>query len=301
MLRNQLRRVADKIEKLSRNGGFHTNQYLRHTARCLEHLASLPLEVRGMRVLEVGAGIGDHSSYYMDRECSLTITEVRNKNLAFLRRRYPRADIQFLDMDHPQPLRQAPFDLVHCYGLLYHLQKPAEALAFLGDCCEKLLLLETCVSFGDQAELHFVKERRIDRTQAFSGVGCRPTRAWVFAQLQNLFEFVYVPRTQPNHENFPLDWTAPEQHGGDLNRAVFIASRQPLDNDLLVGYLPARQVRHVPRLETGRPSLYGLPLLLPSDRAPSGRRDQSLVHSLVLLARSIDGYLLRNTRPASRL
>ena len=48
------------------NTFFHP-QYVRHNARRLEHLASLRIPVVRMTVLEVGAGIGDHSHYYMDR------------------------------------------------------------------------------------------------------------------------------------------------------------------------------------------------------------------------------------------
>lgn len=51
---------------------------------------------------------------------------------------------------------------------------------------------------------------------------------------------VYAPLTQPAHEEFPLDWTAPRQPG-TLSRAVFIASRQPLDHPLLTTELPDRQ------------------------------------------------------------
>lgn len=78
---------------------FHSDHYLRHNARRLEHLASLRIPVAGMTVLEVGAGIGDHSHYYIDRGCSITITEARAENLDYLKRRYPDVHVRFLDMD----------------------------------------------------------------------------------------------------------------------------------------------------------------------------------------------------------
>jgi hypothetical protein len=67
---------------------FHTLHYLRHNARRLEHLASLQVPVAGKSVLEVGAGIADHSHYYMDRDCTITITEARKENLQYLKMRY---------------------------------------------------------------------------------------------------------------------------------------------------------------------------------------------------------------------
>ncbi len=223
---------------------FHANHYLRHNARRLEHLASLRLRVAGMSVLEVGAGIGDHSHYYIDRGCKITITEAREENLLYLRNRYPDCIVQSLNMDSPSRVEGSPFDVVHCYGLLYHLSKPREALAFLSQNTRRMLLLETCVSFGDKEEINLKGENQSCPTQAHSGTGCRPTRPWIFKELQGLFEFVYVPTTQPCHEEFPLDWTAPEKHHARLQRAIFIASRERLENDTLKTSLILRQTRH---------------------------------------------------------
>lgn len=222
---------------------FHTDHYLRHNARRLEHLASLKLRVAGMSVLEVGAGIGDHSHYYLDRGCSITITEARRESLSVLTQRYPGRDIRFLDMEWPTPVDGGPFDIVHCYGLLYHLSKPAEALEFLSQHTRKMLLLETCVSFGEDYEIHLTEEIDFDPSQAYSGMGCRPTRAWLFRELQRHFEYVYVPTTQPCHEEFPLDWTMPEQHANAIQRAIFIGSRSPLDNAALAPSLLPQQAR----------------------------------------------------------
>ncbi len=224
---------------------FHSNHYLRHTARRLEHLASLRIPVEGMSVLEVGAGIGDHSNYYIDRGCRITITEARTKNLDYLRRRYPNCHVQFLDLDSPSHIEGSPFDVVHCYGLLYHLSKPQKALSFLSQNTNKVLFLETCVSYGENEEINLTEEHQSNPTQAYSGTGCRPTRAWLYRELQNLFEYVYLPATQPWHEEFPLDWsTIPERHEANLQRAIFIASRERLENDKLTPSLVLQQTRH---------------------------------------------------------
>lgn len=222
---------------------FHANHYLHHNARRLEHLASLRIPVAGMSVLEVGAGIGDHSHYYMDRGCRITITEVREENLSYLRKRYPHCSVQFLDMESPTHVEGSLFDVVHCYGLLYHLSKPKQALTFLSQ-NTKTLFLETCVSFGESEEINLLGEPQSDPTQAYSGMGCRPTRAWLFTELQSLFKYVYLPKTQPCHIEFPLDWTAPEKHKGGLQRAIFIASHERLENETLTSSLVLQQTRH---------------------------------------------------------
>ncbi len=244
-----LRELARALQRaLPRPAGpaldFHADGYLRHNARRLEHLASLGLPVAGKTVLELGAGIGDHSHYYLDRGCRVTITEPRAANLRRLRRRYPDGDVRRFDVEHPAPLAGAPFDVVHSYGLLYHLGRPEQALDVMAEATGGLLLLETCVSFGAEEAVNLLKEDQTNPTQAVSGTGCRPTRPWIFRRLQAHFPHVYVPRTQPNHAEFPLDWTAPERHRAPLQRAVFVASRTPLDRPHLSPELLDRQERH---------------------------------------------------------
>jgi hypothetical protein len=223
---------------------FHSYHYLRHNARRLEHLASLRIPVAGLSVLEVGAGIGDHSHYYIDRGCRITITEARSENLEILRNRYPDQNVRFLDMDEPACIEEASYDVTHCYGLLYHLNKPKEALYFLSQCTKKMLFLETCVSFGEGKEINPIEESQGDPSQAYSGTGCRPTRKWVFEELRRLFQFVYIPKTQPRHEEFPTDWNTPEAHKTTLQRAIFIASREPIGNELFETDLITTQSWH---------------------------------------------------------
>jgi hypothetical protein len=50
---------------------FHSAHYQRHNQRRQEHLASLGLDISGATVLEVGAGIGDHTSFFLDRGCQI--------------------------------------------------------------------------------------------------------------------------------------------------------------------------------------------------------------------------------------
>jgi hypothetical protein len=229
---------------MSPTESFHSYHYLRHNARRLEHLARLRIPVAGLSVLEVGAGIGDHSHYYIDRGCSITITEARSENLEILRNRYPDQNVRFLDMEAPAWIEEGPYDVTHCYGLLYHLSNPEQALAFLSQCTKKMLFLETCVSFGEGNEINPIKESQGDPSQAYSGTGCRLTRKWVFEELRRLFQFVYIPKTQPRHEEFPTDWNTPEAHKTALQRAIFIASREPIGNELLADELNKTYFRH---------------------------------------------------------
>jgi hypothetical protein len=220
---------------------FWSSHYMRHNQRRLEHLASLGLPLAHQTVLEVGSGIGDHTSFFVDRDCQVVITEAQEQNLAVIRSRYPEFDVRQLDLNFPPP-DPIEADIVYCYGTLYHLERPAGAIAWMARCARRMLLLETCVAAGTDERLSPFSERAGSPENAIDGHGCRPTRAWVQARLAESFPHVYVPITQPWHEEFPLDWSRPELAEKSLIRAVFIGSYQAIDNPLLSEELPTRQV-----------------------------------------------------------
>lgn len=239
---NKSQRKGNTQDDLTPLKHFGNENYQRINHRRLEHLASLHLPLENLRVLEVGAGIGDLTSFFLDRNCEVVISEGRQANLTYLRQRYPELPVIFLDLDNPPEDLGQHFDVVFCYGVLYHLCHPAKALAFLARHCQKMLLLETCVSYGSESQLNPCSEDAAIPTQSLSGSGCRPTRSWVYQNLAQHFEYVYIPRTQPYHREFPCDWTIPPPSPG-LTRAIFIASRQPLENPILTPELLVRQVR----------------------------------------------------------
>jgi SAM-dependent methyltransferase len=221
---------------------FLGDHYQRHNQRRQEHLATLGLPLERRSVLEVGAGIGDHTSFFLDRGCRVVATEAREENLAILRKRHRDIEVKLLDVEDADPPEKRVFDIVYCYGLLYHLSRPSEAIAYLAQRCGDLLLLETSVSYGDHEAINPVLEPANNPTQSVRGAGCRPTRPWLYRELGKHFDHVYMPLTQPYHPEFPLDWSNPDK-SGKLIRAIFIASRGLLANPLLIEGIPSRQVR----------------------------------------------------------
>ncbi len=244
VLRGVIARTVGKLFglKTPQAGAFLSLAYRRHNRSKLQHLETLGLNLAGSSVLEVGAGIGDHTGFFVKRGCRVVTSDVRAENLKLLRSRYPQLQVLHLDLDSPPAMFNETFDVVYCYGVLYHLKDPARAIAFMAQHCRQMLLLETCVSFGDEDALNPCTEDVRNPTQSISGWGCRPTRTWVHNQLKRHFEFVYFPRTQPNHEEYPLDWSSPGP-ANTLSRAIFIAARQQVTNPLLVEAMPRRQER----------------------------------------------------------
>lgn len=226
---------------------FGADFYVRHNQRRLEHLASLGLDIAGKTVLEPGAGTGDHSLFYLDRGCRVTSVEPRPQNCAVYRRKMTEswtphaANATLIEAPYDVIDRMTEqFDIVHCYGFLYHVGDPERAIGMLARRTRGFMVLETCVSFGDGVAVNVIDEPAQNPSQAFDGKGCRPTRAWVMQTLSQYFPHVFTTRSQPAHDEFPTDWTKPWPNRTGLTRAVFVASRVPLQQASLQPDLPDR-------------------------------------------------------------
>ena len=218
---------------------------LRVNAARQQHLASLGLDLDRKRVLEVGAGIGLHTGFFEERGCDILSTDGNPLNVAEMLGRFPQRKIGVLDLDRPAALNGlGMFDIVYCYGALYHLDDPEGALARLAAICRGQILLETIVMPGDFPELHRTTEP-LSPNQGIRGLGTRPTRPWVMSALRRHFGHAYTTLDQPDFPDFVTDWQMID-HPGNL-RAVFVGSKCPLVLPGLTASLPKRH-RNAPAL-----------------------------------------------------
>ena len=217
--------------------------YQRFTARRLEHLSSLALPVWNRRVLELGGRQGDLTHFFTDRGCNVTLVEPRETNVVALRKKlslgylFPDArKVEILAMDLEDSVPEGTWDIVFCYGILYHLQEPERFLQRVAPLVSDFLLMETVVS----TEIVDVNESAESDSMSFRGRARRLRREDVFNILKRLFPYAYVPITQPNHEQFEIDWA----HQSGNTRAIFIASQRPLSSTvMLMEELPMHQTR----------------------------------------------------------
>jgi len=237
-----LRRRVKSLQHRSAYRLFHAPYYIDITQRRLEHLASLGLPLAERTVLEVGAGIGDLTGFFLDRGCRVSASDARSTNVAILARRRPTAHVFVLDLDAEELSGIDDVDVVFAYGVLYHLRNPARAIAVLASHCRELMLIETSVADGDEVAVLVARESMSSPTQAVGGLGSRPTRGWVMNELRAHFPFVYTTVTQPWGHDFPLDWDQPRQ--APHRRAIFVASRTALNLPTLTTSLLRSQTRH---------------------------------------------------------
>jgi SAM-dependent methyltransferase len=218
----QLRPVGGGVESFDTDAALELNE-----AR-LAHLASLDLPLGNRTVLEVGAGVGRLTGFFIDRGCSVVATEARSENVAELRRRLPTVDAREADVEESlESLGQ--FDVVFCYGVLYHLESPLRALRHLADVCDDLLLIETMVCDARLPVLR-LEDEPTTANQALRGLAHRPSPSYLALALNRVgFDNVYAATDPPDHPDYCFSWidNMDTARDGALLRGVFIASRTP--------------------------------------------------------------------------
>lgn len=188
---------------------FRDETYLKINKARFDHLASLKLPWKGKTVLEVGAGIGDQTEFLLKQGAIVTATDGRPENVAIIKNRFNIVPTQVLDLEAPMStwgdcLRQ--FDVVHCYGVLYHLKNPFDALAKLTHAAKEWIIVETCVSADTGISNHTEPEANTDPRSCLHGWSCRPSRASVMNALRELMGNAYITLTQPDYREFVLNW-----------------------------------------------------------------------------------------------
>jgi SAM-dependent methyltransferase len=135
----------------------------------------------GMSVLEVGAGLGHLGDAFAQLGFDVTSTDGRPEHVQAMQDRGRRSFVLDLDqLDNSDVGPDLRFDVILCFGVLYHLAQPARFLEWCGRAA-RVLLLETAVCDRSEPVIDWVKEPTGWRgqDQALSGLGCRPSPAWV--------------------------------------------------------------------------------------------------------------------------
>ncbi len=230
---DQIARREIAAEPRPPDGGtetFDTEAALDLNEARLAHLASLDLPLDNRTVLEVGAGVGRLTGFFIDRGCSVVVTEARAENVAELRRRLPTVDAREADVEEGlQHLGR--FDVVFCYGVLYHLESPLRALRNMAAICTDLLLIETMVCDSRVPVLRLEDEPK-SANQALRGLAHRPSPSYLALALNRVsFDHVYAATAPPNHPDYRFSWLGnmDTARQGALLRGVFVASRNPLE------------------------------------------------------------------------
>ncbi len=203
------------------------------TAARLEHFKSLGLSVSGKSVVDVGCGVGHLSKILADMGGEVLCVDGRKENIAKLQELYPGRKAMVVDVETDALMELGKFDVVFCYGLLYHLADPLGFIGRAAAICREWLIIETCIMDAEGPVVRLVPEDAANFSQALGSMGCRPSSAYVASCLKLAgMENVYVPSTLPKHAQFRYRLTNDyaDLKNGNLMRNIFVASRASIDS-----------------------------------------------------------------------
>ena len=178
--------------------------------------------------IDVGCGLGHFAGFLKDLGFDVTAVDGRQQNVDEARRRHSNIRVLQFDAQDPQLPALGKFDLVLCFGLLYHLENPMLAIRHLKEMTGKLLLVEAVVYPADEPIMAMIEESPHE-DQGLNHVAFYPTEACLLKMFYRAgFVHAYKFRVQPDHPDYFA------RRGKPRIRSMLAASHSPLDSKLLV-------------------------------------------------------------------
>jgi SAM-dependent methyltransferase len=186
----------------------------------------------GLRTaLDLGCGVGYYSSLLQDLGLQVTAADARAENIVEARSRFAGIDFRVADAEDASLAGLGTFDLVLCFGLLYHLENPMRAIRNLRALTGKLLLLES-MAVDEEQPFFLLLDEPEGKDQSLCAVSCYPSEgAMIKMAYRASFPHVYRFRELPDHDDFRA------ATGRTRARTVIAASLLPLSS-LLIDIAP---------------------------------------------------------------
>ncbi len=158
------------------------------------------LELR--TALDAGCGVGYFAELLQQLGLQVTAFDARKENVAEARRRHPGIEVHVADAEELRPQELGTFDLVLCFGLLYHLENPLRAMRRLREMTGKVLLIES-VCVPERAPVLYLRDEAAAEDQALNAVACYPSQGALIKMAYRAgFPAVYGATRLPEHEDF---------------------------------------------------------------------------------------------------
>ncbi len=210
---------------------FDTELALRiHRTRkeCADRILAPLLEGQQLQsALDVGCGFGFFSRFLADLGLRVTAFDVRRENLEEASRRNPDVECKLANIEDLDSAAFGTYDLVFCFGVLYHLENPFRAMRNLAAVTGKVLLMESVIA-PFRSEVTALIDESERENQGVNYIADIPSESWFIKSLYRVgYEYVYRTSVLPDHEDF---------HAGLLRRrrrTILVASRGELKTPFL--------------------------------------------------------------------
>lgn len=190
-------------------------------------IAAIREECSLRTAVDVGCGIGHFSSMLRALGLEVLGLDGREGNLVEARRRHPGMEFRRFDAEDAALRDLGRFDLVFCFGLLYHLENPFAAIRNLRAMTGKVALVEgVCVP--GRAASFVLRDEPATEDQGLRYVALYPTENGLVKMLyRSGFGHVYRFAIIPAHPNYAESWLQPRR------RTIIVASTVELSTRFL--------------------------------------------------------------------
>ena len=195
-----LKQVAIKFSPFDQH---HYQRLIRAREEAIRNVLHRLSPALGLKTaLDAGAGVGFFSQTLADCGLSVRGFDGHAENVAEARKRFPHIAFEQANLEDRSILALGKFDLVLCFGLLYHLENPLLAIRHLRSLTEKCLLLESMCVPDDKPSM-LLREEPSELDQGLTDVACYPSEDSLIKMLYRAgFGFVYRLAPLPKHDDF---------------------------------------------------------------------------------------------------
>ena len=178
--------------------------------------------------LDLGCGLGHYSEILHKYGFNVLAVDGRAENVQEARRRYPHLKFEVADAQDAALAKLGKFDLVFCFGLLYHLENPFRVVRNIADLVDKLTFVEGIVYPSPEPAMVLMDENH-GEDEGLNFLAFYPSEACLVKMLRRAgFSECFTPNRMPDH---------PEYHVGSngfRRRTVLAASKVPISSTSFV-------------------------------------------------------------------
>lgn len=177
--------------------------------------------------IDVACGVGYYSKVLDSLGFAVLGVDARKENVEEARRRYPELRFEIFDAEDSHLSKLGTFDLVFCFGLLYHLENPFRTIRSLSAMSSNTVMVEgICYPSWEPVMVLMDEYESVD--QGLNRVAFYPSEICLVKMLlRGGFSDCYLPRQMPEHEEYKRDFL------GFRKRTLLVASKVQITSDLL--------------------------------------------------------------------
>lgn len=152
--------------------------------------------------IDIGCGLGYFSQLLKSLGFHVTAVDGRQQNVDEAQRRNQDIRVLQVDAEDPRMISLGKFDLVFCFGLLYHLENPMSVIRQLKEMTGNLLLVEAVVYPSDEPIMALIEESQHE-DQGLNHIAFYPTETCLLKMFYRAgFTHAYIFSTIPDHPDY---------------------------------------------------------------------------------------------------